>query len=190
MPKTPIIKGKIIILDDDIWPTGRITERILPEFKKRGLDKHLIHYNTFNKLRQDLLEGRLSRSNLFVLDSSLEKEPDGKLLGFQNTVPSLISHGIKVRNMMPGSGWKEGVKNNLWFEEYAERRGRSIRLNQMTLFASGLSGDPEKVVNGILTYHEELFPGTIQKESESTPCTEGALKYWKQRQANDSSRRL
>ena len=186
MPESPI-ESQIIILDDDAWPDGRITRQVLPEFKKRGLGKYVHHYPTFTELKEDLESGKLSKNNLFVLDSSIQ-EPSGQRFSFENTVPWLLDHGIKTRRMMPGSSWdykNTGVKNNLWFEEFVRRRGRTIRLNQMALFHSGLAGNPESVVNGILAYYKELYPGKIQKETEGNSCAPEALSYWKYRNSHE-----
>jgi hypothetical protein len=101
MSKPKKIESKIIILDDDIWPDGRITNQILPEFKRRGLDQYVHHYSTFADLKKDLQNGTVSTNNLFVLDSSLDKEPNRKPLSFCNTIPWLNSHGISITKMKP-----------------------------------------------------------------------------------------
>lgn len=183
------ISKKVIILDDDEWPTGRITENILPEFKRKGIKEgNIIHYLTFIDLKEDLRTGKISKDNLFVLDSSLTKEPNNKLLSFETTVPFLLDSGINPKKLMPGSGAREGTVNNTFFEKIYERRGRTTNLNQMGLFGIGLSGAPQEVASAILTYYNDLYPETrLERETSQPKICEGSLKYWKQKQQNEGN---
>lgn len=167
-----ISKPKIIILDDDHYPEGRVSEKLMPEFKYRHLDIEVKHYRTFASLSEAINRGDITKLDLLVLDSTLDDEPDGHRLEFGQTVPALLDMGIKPKHMMPGSGGREGTENNKVFEEIIERRGRQMDWQQMDLSGVGLSGNPLTAADKILDYFYELNPKfDIERElvGESIP---------------------
>lgn len=151
-------KPKIVILDDDHYPEGRVSDKLMPEFNYRRLNIEIKHYLTFDSLSKAINKGDVSKTDLLVLDSTLDDEPDGHRLEFGQTIPALLDMGIKAKYMMPGSGGREGTENNKVFEEIIERRGRQLDWQQMDLSGLGLSGNPLTVADKILEYFYELNP--------------------------------
>lgn len=158
-------KPKIVILDDDHYPEGRVSDKLMPEFKYRHLDIEVVHYRTFQTLSKAINKGEVSKSDLLVLDSTLDEEPDGHSLEFGQTIPALLDMGIKAKYMMPASGGREGSENNRVFEEIIERRGRQLDWQQMDLSGLGLSGNPLMIADKILDYFYVLNP-KLDKERE------------------------
>ena len=162
---------KIVILDDDHYPEGRVSLKIIPEFEKRGVE--VVHYKTFKALQDDIFNGTLDRNSLFVIDSSLEDEPDHQYYDFKRTVPSLIDRlNIRYKHIIPASGGVEGKTNNDYFFTFLENIGRVEDWGQRCLENFGLTGDPVKVVDEILGYHDVLYPGEIKREV-GLPSVEG-----------------
>jgi len=158
-------KPKIVILDDDHYPEGRVSDKLMPEFNYRHLNIEVKHYLTFDSLSKAINRGDVSKSDLIVLDSTLDEEPDGHRLEFGQTVPALLDMGIKPKYLMPGSGGRTGAQNNRVFEEIIERRGRQMNWQQMDLSELGLSGNPLTVADKILEYFHELNPNiNIERE--------------------------
>ena len=164
-------------------------------FNKRcNLENHFVHYETFAELKKDFNEGSLSRKNLFVLDSSLTKEPDRRLIDFKTTVPWFFDRNLK-RYVMPGSGGNTGAhatygpENNRFFERFYRQRGYVVSPNQMGIAAFGLSGEPQSVIKNILTYYKEIFKNVDLEMEVPTNC-EGAAQYWGPRLKDPNGRKL
>lgn len=160
-------KPKIVILDDDHYPEGRISQKLIPEFNYRHLSIEVKHYRTFQALTEAINRGYVSKLDLLVLDSTLDDEPNGHRLEFGQTIPVLLDMGIKPKHIMPGSGGTAASINNGVFEEIIERRGRQIDWRQMDLKNIGLSGNPLTVATKILDYFQELYP-RVNLEKEFT----------------------
>jgi len=159
-------KHKIVILDDDHYPEGRVSVWIMPVFRELGIT-NAVHYKTFASMKKDILFGKLDRNSLFILDSSLCDEPDGHLWEFGKTVPTLLDEcGVNYKQIVPASGGKEGRNNNSVFFQMLEMRGKIENFGQRCLEFQGLTGDPEKVVKSIVDYHNELFPNEIYIETK------------------------
>jgi hypothetical protein len=163
------IRGKIIILDDDKElslagrvQNGRISNRIMPIFEKFKMNEDVLHFVTFKDLQEAVERGYLSTSgNLFVLDSTLTE--DEHEYSFEQTVPWLVSAGIKPRFLMPGSGGLESFHNNQIFVDKIENMGYSVGAKQENIALYGLTGDIDNylsryldVVEGIIDYANEL----------------------------------
>jgi len=173
--KSDARQHNIVILDDDHFPEGRVSVYILPEFERRGIH-NVKHYKTYHDLKGALEKGAISPSDLFVVDSSLGDEPDGRYVNFEIVIPSLLGmHGISHKNILPASGGDVGMFNNQWFFDYLERIGKGWDWGQEGLKSTGLTGRPKDIVETIVNYFESLHPGEIKSEvrSEVDPDTEG-----------------
>lgn len=156
---------KIILLDDDHYPEGRVSKYILPEFKKLSIGKNVIHYKTFAELKKDILARKVERDSLFVMDSSLEEEPDRHLMDFTKTIPIMLGTlGIKHKNIIPASGGSNGYQNNGFFFDYLARIEKVEDWGQRCLEISGFTGKPSEVVQSIIEYHQVLYPDEIKNE--------------------------
>jgi len=167
-------KPKIIILDDDHYPEGRVSDKLMGEFRKRKLDVDIRHYKTFASLTRAIHSKEISITDLYVIDSTLDEEPDGHRKEFGHTIPALLDMGIKAKYMMPGSGGMEGRANNQVFEDIMERRSRQVSWAQMDLKERGLSGNPFTVADKILGYYHELNP-KVQLEKEFVGSFEDSI---------------
>lgn len=155
---------KIVILDDDKYPEGRVSERVVPAFHDLGFDA-VVHYRTFDEMKNDILRERLSRDALFIVDSSLEEEPDHHLKDFGNTIPAMLDMlEINYKHIMPASGKPEGRENNRIFFKILERRGKIEDWGQRALEAGGLAGNPARIARSILEYFDVLYPGELSRE--------------------------
>ena len=155
---------KIVILDDDHYPEGRVSQGVMPEFKSRNIN-NVVHYKTFDDLKKDIFNRTIDTDSLFVIDSSLIDEPDGHFIDFGRTIPAMLGMlEINYKHIIPASGGSEGRTNNDVFFELLSRQDKIENLGQRCLENIGLSGDPKKVVNAIVDYHDELYPNEINAE--------------------------
>jgi hypothetical protein len=161
---------RIIILDDDHYPDGRVTKSLLPEFKNRGLEGIVTHFKTFAEYRDFLaIRKNLEEVGLIIMDSSLLE--DTHSYNFEQTIPYTVDTLVEarrkdlVRCIMPASGnLTEGVKNNRYAEEYLQRRGFNVDWQQTSLSSGGLSENPGKICDKIIGFYENKYPGMISKE--------------------------
>lgn len=168
---------RIIILDDDHYPDGRVSQRLIPEFKKRGLDNLVTHLKTFAEYREFLDNSQnLKDIGLIIMDSSLEDREHHTIKSFGDTLPytidTLIDHHRKdlLKCVMPASGnLIEGVKNNRYAEEMFARRNIVMDWQQTSLGNGGLSEDSVKVCDKIIGTYENKYPGMLSQEGAHKP---------------------
>jgi hypothetical protein len=184
------VTGKIIILDDDkelssmgTVVNGRISKRLMPIFEEVGMKDDVLHFVRFEDLREAIDRGYIDKTgNLFVLDSTLSE--GDKEYSFEQTVPWLVSSGIRTKYLMPGSGGPESLHNNQVFVNKIENMGYNMRLGQENLSAFGLSGSSKNlstrylsVAEGILSYAESLnigsFSGPLKEIKNEIQTLEG-----------------
>ena len=191
---------KIIILDDDHYPEGRITQKLLPVFEDHNLRDLVIHFDTFSEYKKYLDDPQnIKEVGIIVMDCSLVNE--NKMYTFQETLPFTISVATTYRLdllkcIMPASGnMAEGIKNNRYAEELFDRRGYIMDWEQTALSNGGLAyQNTESIFQNIAALYEKRYPGVLSKEGvrksveQNTQKPEGNVvaplegesEFWKQ----------
>lgn len=122
-------------------------------------------------MKMDILEGRLDSDSLFIVDSSLEDEPNREYYDFKRSIPAMLDMlDIHYKHIIPASGGVEGRVNNNFFFTFLENRDKIEDWGQRCLESYGLTGSPKNVVDAILEYHEVLYPGEIKREVGLLPA--------------------
>lgn len=156
---------QICVFDDDKYPDGRAT-RVVEKLNRDGINAILV--TSWRKLKEGLLNGTVSRSMLFVLDSSIE-EPGSRIVDFCDTLPWLVgAGGLEPWQLMPGSGGARGCDNNEYFSVLMETTKYHVSsVKQMGISSSGLSGNTDRVAMAIEDYYNEIESRLRDKEITS-----------------------
>lgn len=184
---------KIIYIDDDIHPVGRISQRILPIFEEKGLIDVVLHFKTFEQFKLYILNvENESEIVLIILDSSLDLGE--RLYQMTDTLPYIVSRLEDIaskgnnnrlaareslislcQRIMPASGRSKNTSeeilrqrdNNNYFREYMQRIDIPINEDQMDLARiGGSTGEPKEVVTTILKYYSLLYPNEVLEQKK------------------------